>query len=62
MVGVNIACNQREIAIIVEHRVIAVDDLHRVIDALEKQKIVSEIVDPFTILRQLLDHLITEIR
>ncbi len=62
VVGVHVPRNQRQVAIIFKNGLKAVYDLHRVIEAIEKQKVISEIVDRLAILRQLLDDLIPEIR
>ena len=61
VVGVHVPRDQRQVAIIAKHGLIVVDDLHRFIEALEKQQVVGKIVDRLAILRQLLDHLISQV-
>ena len=61
VVGVHITRNQRQVAIAFKNRLKAVYDLHRFVEALQKQQVIGKIVDRLAILRQLLDHLVSEI-
>jgi hypothetical protein len=61
VVGVHVPRDQGRSRSFLKNGLKAVDDLHRVIEALEKQKVIGKIVDRLAIVRKLLDHLIAEI-